>query len=249
MKIFFKTKQKSFSFFLLFSICVHAVVVIFFMGLNNFSLFFKKENITPISIRVDVVGLPDLPAKGKTVKIQKEKPVLLPDKRTKPKKPPSQKKLKEKKKDQSLEDSKQKKELKKVEQTKIQNEKKEDIDSEKTVNKGNQLTKGAEKGEEVLSSQEMAEINMYLTIVIEQIRANWNLPRYLKDMNLIAEVDIKINDRGEMVYKQIVLSSGNDVFDNWMLKAMENAAPYPPPPDSVQHLIRDGIVVSMSSKN
>ena len=111
------------------------------------------------------------------------------------------------------------------------------------------LAEGAKKGKEVLNSEKMEAINQYLTIVADKIKLNWNLPKYLTELNLTAQIEIQINDGGEMIYKQMLVSSNNDLFDSYVLKATENAAPYPPPQDDVKDLLKGGVVLILSSKD
>ena len=233
-------EKRPFLFFLLVSLGCHGFFFIFLLNSAVWNLVKKDMTIaTPVSIRVDMVGLPDWPSKKEMKKEKKKKPVFISEtKRTKQKKKKSKKTAK---KSQSL---------KKKEMAGAQDKSNPLSGSKKTINKGNQLNEGgAEKGKNTLDLQQVSEINNYFTVVEEQIKSHWNLPKYLTDIDLTDEIEIKINDRGEIVYKQIVVSSGNDLFDSLVLKAMERAAPYPPPPASVQALIKDGIIFKLSSKN
>lgn len=242
-KIFNIEREKhGFSFFLAVSFAIHIFLSVLFLSSSHFWDFFRKDKkiISPVSIRVDMVGLPDLPSKKEITKEKKEKPVLLPKK-------PKELKKKEKQKHRS-QDPKKTKESKKKKQTETQKKKKTSPDSEKEITKGNRLSEGAKKGEEILSSQQMSDINAYMMVVKEKITANWNLPSYLTDIRLTAQIEIRINNQGEMIYKQIVLSSGNELFDSYVLKAIENAAPYLPPPASVRNLIQDGIIFNLDSR-
>ena len=230
-------EKRPFLFFLLVSFGCHVFFIVFLLSSADLWNLVKKDVtiVTPVSIRVDMVKLPDLYSERGIKKEQKKKPVFL-SKTEKPKK-------------KSKKDTKKSKSLKKKEMAGAQDKKNRPSGSKKTINKGNQLAEGAKEGKDILNSQQVSEINNYFTVVEEQIKSHWNLPKYLTDIDLTDEIEIKINDRGEMIYKQIIVSSGNDLFDSLVLKAMENAAPYPPPPASVRALIKDGIVFKLSSKN
>ena len=227
-------EKPSFFFFLLVSFAIHIFLAIFFLTLNNLWSFFRKEKkiVVPASIRVDMVELPDLPSKNEKVKAKKEKPDLLS--------------TKTKEKNQQ---TKNEKKPRNKEVTKKDNSKQFAPDPKPEINKGNQLAKGIKEAEEELDTQRMEAINIYLTAVIGKIKLNWNLPKYLTDIRLTAQIEIKINDQGIIVYKQIVSTSGNDLFDSRVLKAMENAAPYPSPPAVVRRLIQNGIVFTLNSKD
>lgn len=242
-----RLENMSFRFFLLFSLGIHFILIFFFIvGGNLFALFKKKQRIVvPPSVRVDMVALPDFPAVKKAKK-KKEKPVLISDKKEKKKAPPKQKKKKKITKSKKKPDDKLTKAKKKPEKEPL---KKAGSDSKKKINKGNKLSQGVEKGKEVLNAQQQEEINAYFLVISDRIRAFWNLPKYITEQSLTAEIEIKINNKGEMTYKNLDVSSGNDLFDSRVLKAMESAAPYPPPPSNVQSLIRNGIILRLSSRD
>ena len=206
MKKKFRTEMRnhSFFFFLLISLGTHFFLLGFFFISRG--LMQNKRVITPASIRVDVVELPDLPRK---------------------------KKLKSKREEISIKPKQHKKKVKKI----------------KDQKKGNQIVKGVEKDDKSFDSKQMEIINIYLTEIISKIKRNWNLPKYLTDINLSAQIEVKINDQGELVYKKIISSSGNDFFDNQVLRAIENTAPYPLPHKSIKKMIRKGIVFSLFSQD
>ena len=248
-KFFKRENKRDFFFFLMLSCSIHILSVVFFLGSNRlWNLFSQGKIIVPASIRVDMVALPDLPSKEETVERQ-EKPAVLPAKEVK-KKPEKIKDLKKKEtQKQQLQDPKEKKPPKKKNTGDAQKEqKKSSSDLEEKVNKGHQIVEGEKEGEEILNQQQMLEINTYMMSIKEQTEANWNLPKYLTDMNLTSQIEIRINNEGGMIYKQIVLSSGNELFDSYVLKAIENSAPYPPPPVNVRDLIRSGIILSLDSR-
>jgi len=137
------------------------------------------------------------------------------------------------------------KKTKSKKQVKVQKTKLKKKQLKKT--KGNRLSKGTKGGQ--ATQEQMADINIYLTRIIGKIKLNWNLPKYLSHKNYFTQLEIKINTKGEIVYKQVIRSSANDIFDSRVLKALENSAPFPPPPRSVQKLISDGIVIGLSSKD
>lgn len=239
-----KLEARPFLFFLLASLGFHIVLIIFFFSSNNLWSIFRKSslNIEPMSIQVDMVALPDLPVKRQQKK--KEKAVLIP---------------KESKKQKPKKSEKKKNELKSKDRPKPSSDKKITSPANKKIaspankkdkiNKGNQLVEGAKKGKNILSSQEMNEINIYFSAVEEKIKSFWNLPKYLTDIDLTAQIEMKISPNGMLKTRKIEISSGNDLFDSLVLKSIENAAPYPVPPASVQNLIKNGIILSLSSRN
>jgi len=223
-----EAEEKTFRFFLFLSFILHTSLFLFILSSNQLNFFFikNKKVVAPVSISVDMVGLPDFQKQEKKRKIKK-KPVVLTKK--------SKKfvKSKTKKKDKFLE----------------KNDKSKKKYSNKKSNKGNKLMKGSKKGQNTLNSEQISEINIYFTDVEKQIRSYWNLPKYLMDMDLVTQVEIRINNKGQITSQKIVGSSGNDLFDGQVLKAMEEASPYPSPPKSVQRVIQDGIVFTLHSRN
>ena len=214
-------KDNSFYSYLIVSVFAHLIVVLILVFTNsNWNIFSKPRNIQP-SIRVDTIGLPELEKrKAKRKKvIKKEKTISLRKKKSSKKQKPKDKKAKV-------------------------SDKTQNKDSEK---KGNKLSQGIEGG--LSESKQVETINIYLTLVIGKIKLNWNLPKYLSDGSYFTQLEVKIDDRGRVTYKNIVTSSGNAIFDSRVLKAIESSAPFPPPPSSVKKLISDGIVFGLSSKD
>ena len=241
-----KKEKKSFFFFLVLSFSVHLLTAFLFLSSNYLWSFFREDKfiISPTSIRVDIVALPDLPVKKETAKKQ-EKPIVLPiETKKKPetpkKEPEKQKNLKKEEEKHQPQDSQK---TKQSEETKSEQK----MDSEE-ANKGNQLVKGEKDGEKTSNQEQLSEIRNYMRLVANQTKINWNLPKYLTDIDLKTEIEIKINKKGDVTHKQIVSSSGNDFFDSFVLKAIENSTPYPSPPNSVRNAVQEGIVFSLHSR-
>ena len=241
IKTIIKKEQQSLLFFIFLSFGFHVGLFVLLISSSSLWSVFQKDKkvFTSSAIRVDMVGLPELPSK----KTKKNKALILPKKTKKQSKNPDKKSKALTKKEVTKSQDKQ--------NSSSQTESKNNLSSDlkKKINKGNKLTEGADNGKKDLSVQEISEINKYATLIDLQIRSQWNLPKYLTDRDLTAKIEIKINARGDITSKQLLKSSGNDLFDSRVLKAMENAAPYPPPPVSVQAVIRDGIVFELSSRS
>ena len=99
-----------------------------------------------------------------------------------------------------------------------------------------------------LSVQEISELSYYAQQISNKVKNNWKIPSYLKDKSLATEVEIKINTQGRIISKKIILSSGDDFFDSFVLKTVEKADPYPSPPLLVQKMIADGIVLNFDNQ-
>lgn len=176
------------------------------------------------------------PSKKKTSPVVKKKP-----KKTKPKK----KKIDPNKNKKKIS---QKKESSKTE-TKKENESLQKKKSEDPNKKGNKLSEGERKKGEEENERNIEQLHSYIAGIIEQIRFNWNLPKHLTDKYLYAQVEVKLNERGEFLEKRLFTSSQNELFDRLVLEAVEKSSPFPPPPDSIKSLIKDGIVFGLDSRN
>ena len=258
MKKIFKYKKQSWFFSLSLSFIIHiALVLLLYLKTGDLWPFFKKDIYiaTSSSIHVDMVGLPDLlpkkvPSSRKNIKL-KNKDKKKKSVKKKPKlSPPKKKLLKPEpvKKPESKKPSVNKSPEPKASLPKPQLEavKPESSNSEKQIRKGNKIIKGDEQGEEVLNSELMSAI--YTRAIKQKTKAHWNLPKYLTDSYLTTQIEIRINKQGHVIYKQIVLSSGNDMFDSYVLKAIEDSTPYPVPPDYIQDSVQDGIVFILDSR-
>ena len=101
-------------------------------------------------------------------------------------------------------------------------------DTPSAVVKGNAISKGAS-----LTGIAKLDNDNYVSTVTEKVKQNWNLPRWLSTSNLRAVVKVFIDASGNIIKKQLVLSSNNETFDERVMSAIESAAPYPPPPEDL----------------
>ena len=235
MKINFS--NKTFSFFLILSLSFHFIVILFFILSKSLPNPFKKNKNILIqnSIRIDSIGLPDLPSKPKAKAKPKVKTVAIP-KKQKEKKEPVKKKKNNKKSDKQTKKQKTNQEKKNTNSTKNEE-----------LKKGNKLSQGTKEGKENLTSQQLSKITLYANHILSQTRTQWKLPNYLINKNLTAQVEIKINELGRIDSKNILISSNNKTFDDFVLEAITNAEPYPKPPADIQSFIKGGIVLNLSS--
>ncbi len=88
------------------------------------------------------------------------------------------------------------------------------------------------KIEEGKKKEEVA--NSYIQLIKGIIDSNWGVEKSLiKNKNYITKVDIKLDFRGDLVYKKIVKSSGNAYFDGTIMEAIQKSAPFPKPPPEI----------------
>ncbi len=222
---------------LIYSLAGHLVVVVF--------IFFSAVLIPsqPIdlrqAIRVDVVGLPDkLPEQKLAPPKPEPESMKAPPKVEEAKAP----KVSTKKADLSKSQQaalNQIKSMKALEKIKSQlNKEKEKNDNASTVVKGNQVNAGNS-----LTGLEKIEYDRYFDDLNVRIREHWNIPQWLADANLRAQVQVLIDERGYVVKKVFRRSSGNTVFDNSVLAAIDNSSPLPAPPARLRGLLATSGVI------
>ena len=92
--------------------------------------------------------------------------------------------------------------------------------------RGNQKNQGDSATGEV----GQAVMNAYQGHMLNKLRQNWALPNYLQGKGYRATIRIFINSRGQVVRKSFIRTSGNDMFDNNVESAVDQANPFMPPP-------------------
>jgi protein TonB len=98
--------------------------------------------------------------------------------------------------------------------------------------KGNVISNGSS-----LRGTARLDNDNYKSLLDEHVHRHWNLPQWLASANLKARIIVYIDDRGNVVRKQISRSSGNQVFDERVTLAIENASPFPAPPRQLANLL------------
>ena len=106
--------------------------------------------------------------------------------------------------------------------------------------RGNKIAKGSSASGEAKESAETT----YFDVVLDKVRAEWELPQWLQDKNLSAKVLIQIDRRGMITHTQFIKSSGNDQFDSAIKRALQAASPLPVPPTQILASVSgDGILL------
>ena len=216
--------------------------------------FFDSQTINyQASIRVDLVGLPDkqmpehalapaspppksesqsAPASPTPVALsptQKTKPIAIKDEAAK--KPNEAIDLKTKQKlalDQ----------LKALQELKQDAQKAKDAGKPAPPIKGNAIATGTS-----LRGINKMDYDTYIGDVDAHIKAQWALPEWLSNANLRARVRVKIDEKGYVTEKRLVLSSGNQQYDALAVDAVTRASPFPPPPEKFINIVGiDGII-------
>ena len=233
--------RPSFSLFFTLSIAGHALILLSVWLFKNKPSFFKKKDrvFQSVPVRIDQIGLPDFPKE----KPKKKAPSAPPKKAKKKLEPPP-------KKPKKARPSKKAPQPKPApDQQKTASPEQQQNPPSSEPNKGNQLLEGKAQGQaSSLQPDQILQISAYMSLVEQSIKAGWNLPIWLADQSLKVQIEIQINSQGDVIYRNIVSSSGSGVFDGLALKAVENAGPYPPPPAEVKKLVKDGVVFTLHSR-
>jgi TonB family protein len=85
----------------------------------------------------------------------------------------------------------------------------------------------------------------YSDVVLERVRSNWELPKWLKDQGLSANVIIYIDGRGQLVNFRFTKPSGNSQFDDEVKHTLQASAPFSLPPEGIaSDLMHEGIALA-----
>ena len=109
---------------------------------------------------------------------------------------------------------------------------KEEIQEKQKAIAGNRVAKGTD-----LVGIEKIEYSNYKSTLHAAISAEWDLPKWLLEGELRAIAHIKINEDGNLTYKKIVSSSGNTIYDEKVMEAIEDSAPFSPPPEKFKKIV------------
>jgi len=214
-----------------------------------FVLVFKPYFSSPVkpferSIKVDIVAMPE---KGQKIIAPQPKAEKKPDKKAektkakaKPKKVQKSKAVTSTKVAESATENDAFKKLKAMKQQKKEEEALAALAEKQKEIKGNRVSKGTG-----LVGVEKLEYTNYKEILHAAISADWELPKWLLESNLQAVVEIKIDHDGNLVYKNLVQSSGNKIYDEKVMEAIINAAPFDTPPDKFKGIVLyEGVVLT-----
>lgn len=95
-----------------------------------------------------------------------------------------------------------------------------------------------------LGGLDKIEATEYLQSLDASIKQFWQLPQWLMNKNLRAQVLVKFNTAGQLISTKVLTSSGNSTYDNYCLQAINKAAPFPKVPAKFSEKFSiDGLVV------
>lgn len=101
-----------------------------------------------------------------------------------------------------------------------------------SIIKGNRLAEG-----DSITGVNRIQYTNYKKILHDAVKNKWNLPSWIQDGELFAEALIKISDTGHITEKVLTTSSGNTMYDKYVLQAINEASPFPAPPDKFVNIV------------
>lgn len=97
-------------------------------------------------------------------------------------------------------------------------------------------SQGAKTSSSTLKTQGAAADNYY-SMIVSRIREQWIYPESV-DKELLTVVIIRIAKDGNITINRIEKSSGNQLFDRSVLRAINRSSPLPPPPQEIEIGVR-----------
>jgi len=100
------------------------------------------------------------------------------------------------------------------------------------------------------TANEASPGDAYATAINDAVKRNWNVPRGLipdsELKKLAAGVRLSVAPDGTLRDARIVKPSGNDLYDQSCLSAVQSTAHVPPPPPALQKMFGKGVVLRFS---
>jgi colicin import membrane protein len=241
----------SFNKFVWSSLAIHICIVGIFT--IRAALFPDDPSIFQNAVQVDLVALPDkldpanlpTPAAPEAIKEnvipepKAPKPALAEKKIPKEVDPEAVNLNKTKKKETAAFDKlKQLSALEEIERQEKEEAKKQALQKINKI-KGNVLSSGND-----LRGIAKLQHENYISLVENHIRKYWATPEWLKSKKLSAQVKVRFDEKGNIVYRSLMKSSGNQSFDDLVIDTVEKASPVPIPPDKFVRILNvEGILL------
>ena len=189
------------------------------------------------SIRVDILAMPK---KGQKIIPVIPKAKEKSKKKTKPKGKTKKKAVTSKKINPKALESGAFKKLELLKKKKKEQEALSALEQKKQEIKGNRASKGTG-----LVGVERLEYTNYKDVLHTAILEDWELPKWLLESDFQAVVEIKIDHDGNLIYKNLVQSSGNKIYDEKVMEAINSAAPFDSPPNKFKGIVMyEGVVLT-----
>ena len=238
------------------------LAVIIFYLVKGF--FFEKRKMANIllvksSVRVDVVAMPrmtlkELKSAGADISMEVGKKIIADDlPSTTPPKKSNAPEFKVSKKKMDFKDILKKysgqKRVEKVRKTATKEKKPSsslkrvgDKKLKQLILAGNRLSKG-----NTLTGEGGAEVQTlfqeYASQFPDWVRPHWNLPGYLINRNLQCRIRVFVSAMGDLIKVKVMNSSNDEEYDRKAVAAIERAAPFPAPPETIRARVVKGDII------
>lgn len=170
------------------------------------------------------------PEKKPEPKVAEKKPDLKPSPKAAPKKPEAPKIVDESGAFQKLKELEAMKRLETAQTQEVAKQAQEE--AETAAIKGNRVAVG-----DSITGLNKIQYTNYKVILYEAVKNKWNLPSWIQDGNLFAEALVKISETGHITEMNLTTSSGNTMYDKYVLEAITSASPFPAPPDKFVNIV------------
>jgi len=113
-------------------------------------------------------------------------------------------------------------------------------------------TEGDPNGDKHSDSNTATQGDAYATAVHNAIQDHWSVPSGLSlgdVLNFQATVTVRISEDGTLLEPRLSHSSGNGLFDDACLQAVQATRRVPPPPASQQRMYRRGLNLAFDGKS
>ena len=218
-----------------YSLAAHVSVFLFF---TLKTLFLPSEKIDySTAVRVDIVALPDKLSPDTALAPQDSKPEKIkPITKNKPESKKSEpdaislKKTKTKQ-QEALDRLKKMSALEKIK-----------VEVETSKRRAQALEKISEvKGNVISAEASLTGLNKlqhdeYVSILDQHIKQNWTKPKWI-EKELRARVRVKIDENGQIISRELVLSSGDSIYDENVISTIESSVPFPKPPEKFVDIV------------
>lgn len=243
--------------------CALHIIVVASMTVKT-SFFPSQDLLIQSAVRVDMVGLPDLPTSSPPPPAAPEpKPEPKPEPPPPPPKPEPAPQPKPKPEPQPK--PKPKPEPQRTEETaQAQRRALERLQAQQAIERMQQEAQARAAQEQQAAQQRQAQEPTFRGNVIAtgssftglerldyeryyddlkiHLQNHWDLPQWLADAGFRASVVVKIDERGYVTFREIYESSGNSTFDNSALSAVQSASPFPEPPDRLKSGLQNSLL-------
>jgi TonB family protein len=120
------------------------------------------------------------------------------------------------------------------------------------LNAAEEPPEGMLNGSATGTANTASEGDAYATQIMEAVRKNWSVPTGLSIGEVITfetEIRISIGPDGEIISSSVRKSSGNSLYDDSCLQAVQATRRLPPPPPAIRAMYRRGVALAFGGKD